>query len=143
MDFNHSETCLHCQMRCQHPHDETDPLVMAVAVTDDEATVLGCDSEQEVLVAQFGFGIYGSRMRHGGTATLSSGLTLAGDEWVQIRCRGCRNEMMTPVETAPLQAERDYDGALLIHCMHCFGGIVTGRGPGHGRQRRRRGHRGT
>jgi hypothetical protein len=121
MDFNHSATCEHCAHGCQHPHGEDDEVMHVLTP----------------LVA--GVGVRGSKMRNGGTyVDEPSGFTLASDDWRSVRCRFCRDEMMTPAEMIPPFAATDTDGAIVVICDLCRLDMSEGHRPGHNRRRRRR-----
>lgn len=84
--------------------------------------------------------IPGSRMRHGGTYTSPTGITLGTDQWLKVRCVFCRSEAMTPAEVVrdDVTPARDHDGAILSQCGACAADIATGHRPGYNRHRRRR-----
>lgn len=120
MRFDHDPHCVHCLAGCDHDH-EPDDLMVQVGL-------------QMPVVP-------GSRMRHGGVLhDPETGLSLASNKWLNLRCRFCSTEAMTPSEVIPdwWPAELDTDGVRLGVCASCHADIERGFRPGHNPHRRRR-----
>jgi hypothetical protein len=121
MEFEHGHECPHCVMGCDHDH-----------VPDDEVTI-GVALQLPA--------VRGSRMRHGGAVEdPETGLSLASDNWVNVRCMYCRAEAMTPQEVIPpwWPENLDRDGVRLGICGGCGADMSQGFRPGHNPHRRRR-----
>lgn len=100
--MEHDEGCWHCRIGCDHPHSYDEP-VAALGFT------------------QCGRGIPGSRVPDG-PATLTdfrSGLTIAANEWVRVRCMSCGFELRAPSVIIPPFCPTDRDGTKLLFCGAC------------------------
>lgn len=121
MQFDHDPQCVHCLMGCDHDHVDSEGVEVELALKMPA--------------------VPGSRMRHGGVVEdPETGLTLASDNWVQVRCGFCGSEAMTPAEVIPgwWPAHRAPDGARLGVCGGCQADVEAGFTPGHNPRRRRR-----
>lgn len=123
MRFDHDPHCVHCQMGCDHDHDS---------------------AEVEIDLALTMPVVRGSRMRHGGVLEdPATGLSVASNNWLPVRCMFCSAEAMTPAEVIPpwWPANQAPDGVRLGVCGGCQSDMDQGHRPGHNPHRRRRGSR--